>query len=237
VNHYKNIDDKITLGYQKAMCDNAKEACDVWLEAWDLLKAEMIIQKIQNIMEMEEKYIWKEPLYNFVQDLDEQLHNAAIDFVEYFQKKSTFAAELLERLPYADSLLIENTRRSMAEAYYQSGNKVECDRLFQQWLDIDPLWGYGYLGWAECYFYDNQSPSNLAKAEQIMAKALLQKDIRDLKELLGVAVEIYTKIGNAEMVRKIKQRIKQRESTIKIGRNDACPCGSGKKYKKCCGNL
>jgi SEC-C motif-containing protein len=22
---------------------------------------------------------------------------------------------------------------------------------------------------------------------------------------------------------------------VKIGRNDACPCGSGKKYKKCCG--
>ncbi|MDO8446597.1 MAG: SEC-C metal-binding domain-containing protein [Deltaproteobacteria bacterium] len=21
----------------------------------------------------------------------------------------------------------------------------------------------------------------------------------------------------------------------KIGRNDSCPCGSGKKYKKCCG--
>ena len=32
----------------------------------------------------------------------------------------------------------------------------------------------------------------------------------------------------------------QKESTIirkpkKIGRNDPCPCGSGKKYKKCCG--
>lgn len=24
-------------------------------------------------------------------------------------------------------------------------------------------------------------------------------------------------------------------STVKIGRNEACPCGSGKKYKKCCG--
>lgn len=22
--------------------------------------------------------------------------------------------------------------------------------------------------------------------------------------------------------------------TVKIGRNDVCPCGSGKKYKKCC---
>ncbi|MBQ1354769.1 MAG: SEC-C domain-containing protein, partial [Ruminococcus sp.] len=21
----------------------------------------------------------------------------------------------------------------------------------------------------------------------------------------------------------------------KVGRNDPCPCGSGKKYKKCCG--
>ena len=32
----------------------------------------------------------------------------------------------------------------------------------------------------------------------------------------------------------------QKESTTirkpkKIGRNDPCPCGSGKKYKKCCG--
>lgn len=24
-------------------------------------------------------------------------------------------------------------------------------------------------------------------------------------------------------------------SDIKVGRNDPCPCGSGKKYKKCCG--
>jgi preprotein translocase subunit SecA len=28
---------------------------------------------------------------------------------------------------------------------------------------------------------------------------------------------------------------KQAISTKKAGRNDPCPCGSGKKYKKCCG--
>jgi preprotein translocase subunit SecA len=27
----------------------------------------------------------------------------------------------------------------------------------------------------------------------------------------------------------------QRRKTKKVGRNDPCPCGSGKKYKKCCG--
>ena len=26
-----------------------------------------------------------------------------------------------------------------------------------------------------------------------------------------------------------------RRETAKVGRNDPCPCGSGKKYKKCCG--
>jgi len=26
-----------------------------------------------------------------------------------------------------------------------------------------------------------------------------------------------------------------RRSTPKVGRNDPCPCGSGKKFKKCCG--
>ncbi|MCM1480230.1 MAG: SEC-C metal-binding domain-containing protein [Muribaculaceae bacterium] len=26
-----------------------------------------------------------------------------------------------------------------------------------------------------------------------------------------------------------------RKVGAKVGRNDPCPCGSGKKYKKCCG--
>jgi uncharacterized protein YchJ len=26
-----------------------------------------------------------------------------------------------------------------------------------------------------------------------------------------------------------------RRKTLKVGRNELCPCGSGKKYKRCCG--
>ena len=33
-------------------------------------------------------------------------------------------------------------------------------------------------------------------------------------------------------ISKVKTNI---EKTKKIGRNEPCPCGSGKKYKKCCG--
>lgn len=34
--------------------------------------------------------------------------------------------------------------------------------------------------------------------------------------------------------RQRKQPVKQRIVGEKVGRNDPCPCGSGKKYKKCC---
>jgi uncharacterized protein len=30
-------------------------------------------------------------------------------------------------------------------------------------------------------------------------------------------------------------RSEPRRNTSNVGRNDPCPCGSGKKYKKCCG--
>jgi len=32
-----------------------------------------------------------------------------------------------------------------------------------------------------------------------------------------------------------KPKPRVRKSDEKVGRNDPCPCGSGKKYKKCCG--
>lgn len=32
-----------------------------------------------------------------------------------------------------------------------------------------------------------------------------------------------------------KKPVKKKIPEVKVGRNDPCPCGSGKKYKKCCG--
>jgi SWIM/SEC-C metal-binding protein len=33
----------------------------------------------------------------------------------------------------------------------------------------------------------------------------------------------------------LQNPVKTRVAEDKVGRNDLCPCGSGKKYKKCCG--
>jgi hypothetical protein len=37
-----------------------------------------------------------------------------------------------------------------------------------------------------------------------------------------------------EALEKLRGKIKERQGRVKIGRNEPCPCGSGKKYKKCC---
>jgi preprotein translocase subunit SecA len=38
-----------------------------------------------------------------------------------------------------------------------------------------------------------------------------------------------------EAMAKAQARAKPVRSGPKVGRNDPCPCGSGKKYKHCCG--
>jgi uncharacterized protein YecA (UPF0149 family) len=43
------------------------------------------------------------------------------------------------------------------------------------------------------------------------------------EDLGGLAHEAYMKLRPARP-----------RATAKIGRNDPCPCGSGRKYKKCC---
>lgn len=47
----------------------------------------------------------------------------------------------------------------------------------------------------------------------------------------------YLEINEKELEEKIEQAIKKDKinSNYKCGRNDPCPCGSGKKYKHCCG--
>ena len=45
-------------------------------------------------------------------------------------------------------------------------------------------------------------------------------------------------IFSAEKRAEIEVAYKKSKTIVKepkVGRNDACPCGSGKKYKKCCG--
>jgi len=63
----------------------------------------------------------------------------------------------------------------------------------------------------------------------------LLDDKEKIAELTGAIAESSAAIYDYS--RSIADRPSQpfRRQTAKVGRNDPCPCGSGKKYKKCCG--
>ena len=41
--------------------------------------------------------------------------------------------------------------------------------------------------------------------------------------------------GGTQSAGKVAPKASPVKKAPKVGRNDPCPCGSGKKYKKCCG--
>ena len=64
-----------------------------------------------------------------------------------------------------------------------------------------------------------------------------EMDIEDLRRQI-LAMELPNEAIRVDLLKQlaeIKPPVVQREKEQKVGRNAPCPCGSGKKYKKCCG--
>lgn len=65
-----------------------------------------------------------------------------------------------------------------------------------------------------------------------------QDTVRKVQEAYAAAAKDPSLAALSEMIKEQEQKslgATYRRGIPKIGRNDPCPCGSGKKYKKCCG--
>lgn len=62
-------------------------------------------------------------------------------------------------------------------------------------------------------------------------------DIEDFRKQI-LTMELPSEAMRFDLLKQladIKPSAPQKEKQKKVGRNDPCPCGSGKKYKRCCG--
>ena len=69
-------------------------------------------------------------------------------------------------------------------------------------------------------------------------KELLYKNMVDAKADWLYGLPAWQKIFSEEKLKELYREAKKANTIVKgpkIGRNDPCPCGSGKKFKKCCG--
>jgi len=63
---------------------------------------------------------------------------------------------------------------------------------------------------------------------EAIGERLVSLDEKAGKSLEKIRAELYPGLGKSDQK-------KGKKKPNKVGRNDPCPCGSGKKYKKCCG--
>lgn len=64
-----------------------------------------------------------------------------------------------------------------------------------------------------------------------------EMDIEDFRKQI-LTMELPSEAMRFDLLKQlaeIKPSTPQPEKQKKVGRNDPCPCGSGKKYKRCCG--
>ena len=93
-------------------------------------------------------------------------------------------------------------------------------------------------------YFQKEDETNKAKVGTEKLPALVQvkdekraDEIRDVCNKNGWFVEVTIKPEEPEDVSAVDQLLNPPETITaqKVGRNDPCSCGSGKKYKQCCG--
>jgi len=228
--------------------------CADLLSAWNGLKIYMDEQDIGDVWELERRQIKEFRNYNIhpsflFQLLGDELHNAGIEDKIYFRKRIEYCTDFLNYIG-DDDLTMENTRRAIADSYFELGDEAECDRLYSEWLETDPKWGQGYVGWASNYENEWHGRKNTEKAASLYEKALGIDGIRDREDVFSQALSFFEGIGNTDKTAELRNELSQSQAkppryltnrglspatSKKVGRNEPCPCGSGKKYKKCCG--
>ena len=83
--------------------------------------------------------------------------------------------------------------------------------------------------------YGQKDPlSEFKKEAFVLFEGLLLKIKNDLIKFL---LNLNIVVSNEEKNENNQQEIKDIKSEKKVGRNEKCPCGSGKKFKQCHGNI
>jgi tetratricopeptide (TPR) repeat protein len=73
-----------------------------------------------------------------------------------------------------------NIRILLAECYFKMGKTEKTDSLFKDWLNAEPDWGAGWIGWSDLYWlWDLGVEKDFKKAEKILSQGLKVPNVND----------------------------------------------------------
>lgn len=244
----QQLNDQMQAGYD---LETAQERAKVWNELWQFIKSVMSEQGIESLEDLEAAFDGMQSINNWAMDFDMELNNAALDDPSFNNIRIEFCEEYIT---HSRDKFDHNTIemwRSAAESYFAIGNYEEGERQFSSMLYIHPTYVWGWIGWSDMYgLWAKKEIQNYEKATNLLLKALEVKDLDSRPDVLERLADVYQKRGMTAEESETRQLMKEELKTnnphpsfnmrapvtsSKVGRNDPCTCGSGKKYKKCCG--
>ena len=237
---FELLDDKIEAGYELQGPGRDAAVCRIWLEAWRDVLGLLDKGGLTSIGAFDERFRGSQSLFNWIQDLEDALWNAGLEDRQFLTARIAVCEEGLRRFPAEDELMTENRRRALAESYFELGETGKAEALYRDWLQADLRWGWGWIGWSDGYGFTRTQLQDWSRAEQILREGLAVDQVRDRLDMLERLADVYEQQGRKGEATELRKQAKRsvaaaRVTRQKIGRNEPCPCGSGKKFKKCCG--
>ncbi|MGB3725325.1 MAG: preprotein translocase subunit SecA [Glaciecola sp.] len=203
-------------------------------EMWDIsgleerLKSDFLLDlPLQKMLDDDDK-LYEEKLREFI---TEQINNAyaekeqavGADVLRQFEKAvmlQTLDGHWKEHLAAMDYLRQSINLRSYAQKNPKQEYKRESFELFSEMLDNLKIEVISILSKVQV-----RQESDVEAVEAQRRRAEAEKTFEHKEEA-----------ESATHPKPEKPQTAQRQGP-KVGRNDPCPCGSGKKYKQCCGKL
>jgi len=107
------------------------------------------------------------------------------------------------------------------------GDYIKDYKKYDGWFEIIPF----IIG-----FHEQNNPDTLPLLKELLLLKNLEQD--ELIEIKDVILHLESpkkyEIEFDKSLEEMRKSFEQFEREEKVGRNDPCPCGSEKKYKKCC---
>ena len=161
---YRNLMDQIHESIQEEtdyeMENNEVAASQAGLTTWVYLKKLMIVLDAKTLCDLEHETAYD--LLYWANSLVDHLHNASIKEASFLQKKYDFCKEYIEmHQDFLDKNMrnLGNMRRAFAECYVDRGDLETCDHLFSKWLQQEPDWGWGWIGWSGSMNFPSKVPN------------------------------------------------------------------------------
>lgn len=177
-------------------------------------------------------------LFGYQYHLSDKLNQLSLSFLQERKYKESIAFHQEFITYFKDDKYLCPFYKNFALSYFYQENDIS---YFKELLNRYP-YDYDLLdAYFTCLFKQN-------KYEEL--KVEIQKQLPlsieyniETKNIIRHVVELFKDMNEEELALQYAQIERKQNDfgkkkptkVIKVGRNDPCPCGSGKKYKKCCG--